>query len=360
MAAPAVHDCLATRPACADFLISIATMKHLLAALLLSLCLPAVALAQGETPFLHFSADGEFKIVQFTDTHYKWKKKNSQTAIDCMVEVLDAEKPDFVMVTGDLVYSKSVADILPALLGCIVERHIPFGITFGNHDADFELTLSQIYDIVRQMPGCVMPDRAGVESPDYVVPVMSADGSRPALLLYCFDTHGSSTHAEIKGYDWLKFSQVDWYRQQSAAFTEANGGTPVPALAFIHIPLPEYSLAEADMENTLVGTKGEDVCSPQLNTGMFAAMRLQGDVMGVFGGHDHDNDFAVAYKDILLAYGRFTGGNTVYNHLRPNGARIIVLKEGQRTIDTWIRLRGGEIINKVTFPDSFYDKKKKK
>ena len=36
------------------------------------------------------------------------------------------------------------------------------------------------------------------------------------------------------------------------------------------------------------------------------------------------------WKNILLAYGRYTGGNTVYNHL-PNGARIIVLDEGART-----------------------------
>ncbi len=51
---------------------------------------------------------------------------------------------------------------------------------------------------------------------------------------------------------------------------------------------------------------------------MFAAMKEAGDVMGMFVGHDHDNDYAVMWKDILLAYGRYTGGNTVYNHL-PNG-----------------------------------------
>ena len=60
---------------------------------------------------------------------------------------------------------------------------------------------------------------------------------------------------------------------------------------------------------------------------MFAAMKEAGDVMGMFVGHDHDNDYAVMWKGILLAYGRFTGGNTEYNHL-PNGARIIVFNLG--------------------------------
>ncbi len=92
---------------------------------------------------------------------------------------------------------------------------------------------------------------------------------------------------------------------------------------------------------------------------MFTAIKEQGDVIATFCGHDHDNDFAVMYKDILLAYGRFSGGNTIYNHLRPNGARVIVLKENQRTFDTWVRLRGGEVINQMTYPDSFLKSKKK-
>lgn len=43
----------------------------------------------------------------------------------------------------------------------------------------------------------------------------------------------------------------------------------------------------------------------------------------------------------------------------PNGARVIVLKENQRTFDTWVRLRGGEVINQMTYPDSFLKSKKK-
>ena len=84
---------------------------------------------------------------------------------------------------------------------------------------------------------------------------------------------------------------------------------------------------------------------------MFAAMKEAGDVMGVFVGHDHDNDYAVMWKNILLAYGRFTGGNTEYNHL-PNGARIIVLNEGSCTFDTWIRQKGG-IVDSTSYPSSY-------
>ena len=58
------------------------------------------------------------------------------------------------------------------------------------------------------------------------------------------------------------------------------------------------------------------------------------------------------WKGIVLAYGRFTGGNTEYNHLS-NGARVIVLKEGKRTFTSWIHLKGGELIDKTVYPDSY-------
>ena len=54
---------------------------------------------------------------------------------------------------------------------------------------------------------------------------------------------------------------------------------------------------------------------------MFVNMLECGDIIGIFTGHDHDNDYAVAWQDVLLAYGRYTGGNTVYNHLPSNGGR---------------------------------------
>lgn len=41
---------------------------------------------------------------------------------------------------------------------------------------------------------------------------------------------------------------------------------------------------------------------------LFTSVKECGDVMGIFVGHDHDNDYAVAYKEVLLAYGRYTGG----------------------------------------------------
>lgn len=103
----------------------------------------------------------------------------------------------------------------------------------------------------------------------------------------------------------------------------------------------------------IIGEKREDECNGKLNPGMFAAMRMAGDVMGTFVGHDHDNDYIGEYYGLYLAYGRYSGGKTVYNNLGKNGCRIIELKEGKREFSTYIRLLGGEKIYPVEYPKTF-------
>lgn len=301
---------------------------------------------------LQFSKDGKFKIVQFTDVHFKYGNPASNAALERINEVIDAEQPDLVIFTGDVIYSAPADSGMVQVLEQVSKRKLPFVVTFGNHDDEQGLSRQQLYDIIRKVPGNIMPDRGTALSPDYALTVKSSSyPQKDAAVLYCMDSHSYSPLKDVKGYAWLTFDQVNWYRQQSAAFTAQNGGQPIPALAFFHIPVPEYHEAVADENSTIRGTRMEEACAPRINSGMFAAMKEGGDVMGIFVGHDHDNDYAVMWKNILLAYGRYTGGNTVYNHL-PNGARVIVLDEGARTFTSWIRQKGG-IVDEISYPSTF-------
>lgn len=323
-------------------------MKKLLMSLMLLL---AVAGMRAQDTQLKFSPKGEFKIVQFTDVHFQYRNPASDIALKRIAQVLDEEKPDLVVFTGDVVYAAPADTAMRTVFSCVSSRKIPFVVTFGNHDNEQGKTRAELYDVIRTLPYNIQPDRGEAESPDYVLTVKSADGKKDAAILYCLDSHSYSRLEGVEGYDWLTFDQVEWYRAQSAAFKTRNGGLPLPALAFFHIPLPEYNQAAEDENAILRGTRMEKACAPVLNTGMFAAMREAGDVMGMFVGHDHDNDYSVMWQGLLLAYGRFTGGNTEYNHL-PNGARVIVLKEGARSFETWIRQKDG-VVDKTVYPDSY-------
>ena len=161
----------------------------------------------------------------------------------------------------------------------------------------------------------------------------------------------------VKGYDYIHFDQIEWYRKQSAGYTKENKGVPVPSAAFFHIPLLEYSAAASDERTILIGTRKEKSTPPSLNSGMFVAFKEMRDVGSIFVGHDHDNDYVALWQGIMLAYGRYSGCNTVYNNLKPNGARVIEITEGEKGLRTWVRLRGGQVINDIRHPDVFVKEK---
>lgn len=331
-------------------------MKKLLSTLILvTFLLPL--LAQRKT--LNFNSNGNFKIVQFTDVHYKQGLKESEVAIKLINEVLDAEKPDLVVFTGDIIWAKPVKLGLDEVFAPVIARQIPWAYIFGNHDDEFGMSRAEIMEYAMQKPYCLA--QAGDKNlkgvGNYILEVKDTNNEKLKTILYFMDSGSYTPIKAIGGYSWFDFNQVEWYRNQSAAYTRSNDGIPFPGLAFFHIPLAEYPIMKAQKSSEIIGHKDETECNGKINTGMFAAMREAGDVMGTFVGHDHDNDYIGDYFGIALAYGRYSGGKTVYNNLGLNGCRIIELKEDQREFSSYIRLLGGEKLFGVKYPETFASKK---
>lgn len=302
-------------------------------------------------PTLRFRADRTFTIVQFTDTHFKNGEPGDQLTDRLMREVLAAENPDLVILTGDLIEGERCEDPTWALLRAVrpvIDRGLPWAAVWGNHDDEGELTRLDLMRVLRDLPGCLAhpgpPTVSGVGN--YVLPIYAATGDRVAAALYCLDSNsyaepGRNGH-DIGGYGWIRRDQIAWYLETSAELTVNNGGVPLPALAFFHIPLPEYD--EVWDHYPCYGVKYEPVCAPRLNSGFFAALVEAGDVMGTFVGHDHINDFMGELHGIRLCYGRATGFNTYGLYGFAHGARVIRLVEGVRDFTTWLRLEGGEVV----------------
>lgn len=310
---------------------------------------------------LHFNKDKSFKIIQFTDVHYRPGVLASDTALLQINDALDAEKPDFVVFSGDLAWGKPAKACFDDVLQTVISRKIPWAYVNGNHDDEQGWTRKQIMDYLVELPYCYAQhgDKNLKGEGNYILELKDANNSDSiSTLLYFFDTGSYTPIKSIGGYDWLDIEQVNWYKSQCEAYTKYHHGQPYPALAFFHIPLVEYTDMSLQKDNkTIVGSRKEKECNPKINTGMFAAMVMGGDVMGTFCGHDHDNDYIGVYKGISLAYGRYSGGNTVYNNLGKNGCRVINLKEGDRGFSTYIRLWGGEELYPFSFPEVIEENK---
>lgn len=313
---------------------------------LLMLTLSGVSTAFSQE--LKFNKDGKLKIVQFTDLHYIAGAEPSRKTISTINYTLDTEKPDMVVFTGDVVVKAPTKQGWDEVLNTVVSRKIPYIVTFGNHDDEAEMTREEVARYVASKP-FLLNKQVKTEGVDgYLNAAIEVKGKIPAIL-YAMDSQAYSKNPRIKGYGWFHQNQVAWFTRESAKFRKANHDSTLTALAFFHIPLPEYKLAFDNQKNKRLGVRYEDECPPSINTGMFAAMFEAGDVLGTFVGHDHVNDYLVDYYGMALTYGCWTGSENTYQRTK-NGARIIELREGKREFYTYIRESDGAILYPLTYP----------
>ena len=256
---------------------------------------------------LHFNQNGEFKIVQFTDTHIELSGRKNLEVYQTIPKVLSAEKPDLVVLTGDIVTEDDPQEAYKRLAAIFEKYKTPWAMVFGNHESEHNLSRKELAVFLEKLPFCINKnDNKSEGFSNFIIPVYGKENN-PAAQLYFMDSNEYSTLEPIvEGWGWFTHSQVEWFREQSKKLTQSNNDKPFPALAFFHIPLPEYTAAWNDTLNPPIGVKNEDECSPGINTGMFAAMLESRDMMGTFAGHDHINDYIGVHFGIALAYGRVT------------------------------------------------------
>lgn len=289
-----------------------------------------------ENGYYTFTTDEDFKVVQLTDVHigggFMCIKKDNM-ALNAVAAMVTEEKPDLVIVTGDIAYpvpfqagtfnNKTGAEMFAELMEKLGVYWAP---AFGNHDTEVysfytREDIAKVYNNKEKYPHCLF--QSGPEDIDgvgnYVINVKKTDGNI-AQSFYMFDSHSYIGNELLGGimwnYDCIHANQIEWYKNQVAALTEENGGITPKSLAFFHIPLLEmqnayYEYRDNDFNDTenvtynygKAGETGDIVYSSQENNGMFDAFLSEGSTQGVFFGHDHLNNFSLNYKGIDLTYG---------------------------------------------------------
>ncbi len=314
---------------------------------------------------LQFKPDGKFKIVQFNDTQDD--ENIDRRTIELMEKVLDDEKPDFVVLNGDVITGGcdtpvEMKQAINNVAQPMEKRGIKWAITYGNHDEDSTpksglneadmLNIYMSYKFNMNQPG----PKGITGTGNMNLLIKNSHGKKAAFNLWLLDSgrYAPKTIAgqDFSGYptwDWLRFNQVNWYYETSKSL-EQQVGHKVPSLMFIHIPLWEHRFmwfasvdgrtdahhATAVEKHGITGERNEDECPGPINSGMFSAILDRGDVKGVFCGHDHINTYSGNYYGVMLGYGGSTGFGTYglpgadRNRLR--GARVFNLDENHENV----------------------------
>ena len=288
-----------------------------------------------ENGYTTFVTDADFRVLQLTDVHIGggWlSAKKDGMAINAVAAMVSEEKPDLVIVTGDVSYpvpfSAGTFNNKPSavLFADLMEQlGVYWCLAYGNHDTEAysyftREQLSEIYGNREKYPHCLFQrgDEAVDGEGNYIINVKNSAGKIVQSLIM-FDSH-SYTDNDYLGimwkYDCIHKNQIDWYESQLQQLAQQNGGEMPKSLAFFHIPPREMREAyEAYLANNetdtdeikyLDGTAGEHklvVYSSDKNEGLVDSFLKLGSTQNIFFGHDHLNNFTMEYKGLRMTYG---------------------------------------------------------
>eukprot|EP01105_Mastigella_eilhardi_P012899 TRINITY_DN2939_c0_g1_i2.p1 TRINITY_DN2939_c0_g1~~TRINITY_DN2939_c0_g1_i2.p1 ORF type:complete len:348 (-),score=79.19 TRINITY_DN2939_c0_g1_i2:101-1144(-) len=319
-------------------------MKRLLVVAVAVCCATALA------PALRFKSDHSFKLVQFTDLHYGKADRYNSKSQHIQNVILQAEEPDVAVFTGDLIEGSEgdPEESWKLAVQPLVEHNTPWGVVFGNNDASNTegkqqlMQLDTSYSLSFSQPGPTNVSGVG----NYIIPIFSSgvnvsscvNVSNPVVALAFLDS-GVRDCMGVKGYGCVMPDQIDWLKSEIAQLPlQCNAS--VPLLVFFHIPFQQYM--NVWNEETCFGHKFERVCCSAADTGLFDLLSARGNVLGVFVGHDHMNNYGGVYGGVPLYYGRKSGYPPPLPLL--NGARLISLDEHDLSaINTWQVVEDGDV-----------------
>ncbi|MBR5441461.1 MAG: metallophosphoesterase [Clostridia bacterium] len=270
-----------------------------------------------------------FKILTFTDMHTGEDYELNDKVMQLMIDNIEEIKPDLVIFTGDCIQAK-FQQIDAVQFGQLFEKMgVYWAYTFGNHEAREEKEYYKylLFKSITDCPYCLSKfgDPALFGYGNYVINVMNSENEiRQSLVMFdsgrdICEPHKTNDNVTFEhGYDYIKPTQIEWYKKEITALKEKYG--QVKSCLYMHIPIPEYAEVfgtEKGADEKYIPTgKAELVygvqyelpgCSPY-NSGLFTAMKEMG-AQAVFSGHDHVNDWAAIYEGIYLVYSQSSDYN---------------------------------------------------
>jgi hypothetical protein len=370
----------------------------LLSVILVAVCIvPVISFGAesgaAEPNNLRFGADGKFKIMEMSDPQ-DFVKSGIRPTMDSrtttlMNAALDAEKPNLVVINGDLtgndMDSKDLREYFRQMAAPMEERQIPWLVTFGNHDEDAVTAIKEEgWNKIKQLEYLMTFEHnvnrptmsgAGNYYPNGVNTYAVGDmyqliydnaGEKPLYTVWALDTNTYAQHNPavtangITGYDWVRPEQIQWYHNTALKLREEHGR--LNAVMFIHITLPEFEMMYAEKgKYDIAGSKYGTEFSAMVNSGLYAAAQSAGDVKGFFVGHAHENDYVGNYNGILLGFDGSVGyhqygpdmfeGDMQYSDLRDllRGVRVFELDQNDlETLNTRMLYASDLGVNQTT------------
>lgn len=278
----------------------------------------------------------DLKILTLTDIHLKnhgtaaaflgvnylldWTSANELNTL------IKQTKPDLIVVTGDTTLTARNDIEYKRFVKFMDKFEVPWACVFGNHDDEGRADKAKIVDVLKTSKfglfefGPAEMHGAG----NYVINLTR--GTDIVYSLYMMD---SGSNIEIEGKkksDNINEKQNEWYKWNVEGINKADG-SKVPSMAFFHIPVPQYALAETFIDGSRDEKHGDTA-----DFGFFDTFKANGGTH-LFAGHDHDNNFIANYKDIILTYIQKSSYNCYFKGGKTGGTLVTLKADNSVTLE---------------------------
>lgn len=312
-------------------------------------------------------------VLQLTDPQFT-NTADMEALCYCYIrETIEATKPDFIIVTGDLVYGKydPTGELLTSFITFMDSFQIPWAPIFGNHDNESEMGVDWQCDQLEASEYCLFKQRDLTGNGNYSVGIASGDSL--VRVFYMLDSNGcgspsTASAAKVKTSAGFGQDQIDWYTSEILSLRELEPDIKISFAFHIQIAIfgkaiEKYAddakiftdqiyrtypkvwidkLAHADEDD--FGIIGAEVKGAwDTDNKIWNALKSLG-VDSIFVGHEHCNGFSIEYEGVRLQYGQKSSEYDRYNWIRDGVMGSGWFNDGWNAPEGATALMGGSVI----------------
>lgn len=263
---------------------------------------------------LNVDDDKDIRILQISDTQIT-ALGDALKSFGFIKRIVEKAKPDLIVLTGDNLMNDSSESMLNHYIYFFDKFEIPWAPVLGNHDYNADIELDRQAELYENGKYCLF--RKGEVENSY------------GNYYYNISRNNQKVYSLVFMDNAVKLGQehLDWYSNTIQTITQSTGKM-LPSWTFFHKPLLETYYAYVDSVNNdieLEGVRRERIAFLFDDAGFFDLAKQIGSTTAIIYGHNHRNNYACDYQNIILSFGTKTG-HAAYHDDDLLGGNLYILK----------------------------------
>lgn len=270
--------------------------------------------------------------------------KMDERCYDYITEIVNATKPDLILLTGDIIYGEfdDNGSVWLSFIEFMESFQIPWAPIFGNHDNESKMGVDWQCQQLEKAQYCLFEQKTLTGNGNYSVAI--AQGGELKRVFYMLDTNGcggasaeSLTNGHTTKEVGLGQDQIDWYTEEITALKAVAPNVKISFAYHIQAAIfgkayEKYGFNQSVLEQNInldlrsdttegdFGHIGRQMKNPwDEDFSIFNGMKALG-TDSIFVGHEHCNSASVVYEGVRFQFGQKSSEYDRFNYIHADGS----------------------------------------